>query len=399
MLSLFDNFERTDASPAGHGEDSFHFLNRAASAYWGAIRDELERWFQAYPSSHAADLRNRFRSRRPDQHWAAWWELYLFRVFTALSFSVEVHPDVAAGPAHPDFRVDAEQSFYVEATTVFSGIVEEGRHGERESWILDSLDEGKSDNFFVGVRFDTVGKERPSTREVVAPVERWLEGLDPDVVAASMKAGQRPPIHSFAFRDWQIRLEAFPIRPEVRGDPDHRLVGMGPMSGGFVNDREMLGKSLDRKKRRHSKVDAPLLVAVLCMSAFLDDLDVEQVLFGSEAMIIDSGELVRKPDGFWRSTRGVSARDVSAVLVGTGIHPPFIATRWPRLWLNPWATRPLEVDLPFPIAAVEAEGLSFTDETRDPHDVLALRSDWPGDPDSRFEAPQPSTRDEQPATR
>jgi hypothetical protein len=387
VSSLFDGLERTNASPAKHGEDSFHFLNRAASTYWRTIREELEQWFQTYPSTHRADLRSRFRSRRPDQHWAAWWELYLFRVFTALGFSVEVHPDVATGPGRPDFRVDAEENFYVEATTVFSGVVEEGRHGERESWILNALDEGRSDNFFVGVRFDTVGQERPSTREVVRPVEKWLRGLDPDVVAASMKAGARPPIHPFAFRDWRIRLEAFPIRPEARGDPDHRLVGVGPMSGGYVNDREILGKALERKKRRHSKVDSPLVVAVLGMSTFLDDLDVEQALFGSEAVVIDSGQLVRKPDGFWRGTRGASARDVSAALVGTAIHPPFVTTRWPRLWLNPWATRPLDVEVPFPKATVEAERLSFTDETHPPHEVLALPSDWPGDSNSRFELP------------
>jgi hypothetical protein len=334
-------------------------------------------------------FRNRFRSRRPDQHWGAWWELYLFRVFTALGFSVEVHPEVAAGPGRPDFGVDMAERFYVEATTVFSGIVEEGRHGERESWILDALDEGKSDNFFVGVRFDTVGKERPRTREVVKPVEEWLEGLDPDVVATSMIAGRRPPVQPFAFRDWRIRLEAFPIRTEARGDPDHRLVGMGPMSGGFVNDRAMLGKALARKKQRHSKVDAPLIVAVLGMSPFLDDLDIEQALFGSEAVVIDSGQLVRKPDGFWRGTRGASAKDVSAVLVGTAIRPPFVTRGWPRLWLNPWASRPLEVELPFPRAAVKAEGLAFTDETRSANEVLGLPSDWPGDPESRFDPPRP----------
>jgi len=387
MSPLFDEFERADASPAKYGEDSFHFLNRAAGPFWSAVRDELERWFQVYPPAHAADLRNRFRSRRPDQHWAAWWELYLFRVFTALGFEVEVHPEVANGPGRPDFRIRGEQTFYVEATTVFSGIVEDGRHGERESWILYALNEAKSANFFVWVHFENVGAERPRIREVVAPVEEWLESLDPEVVAASMNTGQRPPMRSFGFRDWRIRLEALPKRADARGDPDHRLVGAGPMSVGFVNDREMLGKALDRKRRRHSKVDAPLILAVLGMSPVLDEEDVGQALFGSEAVVIDSGQLIRRADGFWRTTRGPSARDVSAVLVGAAINPWSITLRWPRLWLNPWANRTLQEDLPFPSAHVEAERLVLTDEKRPPHEVLGLPPDWPGDPASRFDAP------------
>ena len=384
-MTLFDQFERTDASPAKHGEDSFHLLNRAASPFWETIREELERWFQAYPAAHAADLRNRFRNRRPDQHWSAWWELYLFSVFTALGFPVEVHPEIVDEPGRPDFRIDAEQTFYLEATTVFSGIVEEGRHRERESWILDALNEGKSANFFVWVEFETVGTERPGIREVVAPVEEWLQRLDPDEVAASVDEGQRPPARSFAFRDWRIRLDALPIRPEARGDPDHRLVGAGPMSSGVVNDRERLRKALDRKKRRHSKVEAPLILAVLGMSTFLEEEDVGQVLFGNEAVVIDTGQLIRKPDGFWRSTHGASAREISAVLVGAAINPWSITKRWPRLWLNPWANRPIEADrIPFPQARVDDERLVHIEEKGAADEILGLPRDWPGDPKARF---------------
>jgi hypothetical protein len=386
VSSLFEELERTDASPATYGEDSFHFLNRAAGPFWSAVRGELDRWFQTYPASQAADLRNRFRSRRPDQHWAAWWELYLFRVFIALGFDVEVHPEVAMTSGRPDFRLHGEQTFYVEATTVFSGIVEDDRHGERESWILDALNEAKSANFFVWIHFDEVGMERPRIREVAAPVEEWLESLDPDVVEATVNAGRRPPERSFAFRDWRIRLKALAKRTEARGNPAHRLVGVGPMSVGFVNDREMLGKALDRKRKRHSKVDAPLLLALLGMSPALDEEDVAQALFGSEAVVIDTGQLIRKPDGFWRTTRGAGATDVSAVLVGSAINPWSIAQRWPRLWVNPWASRVMEEDLPFPRAHVEGERLVLCDEKQTPHDVLDLAPDWPGDPASRFGA-------------
>jgi hypothetical protein len=383
--SLFDDFERTNPAPAKHSEDSFSFLNRAAGSFWANVRDELERWFDGYPAAHEADLRQRFRSRRPDQHWGAWWELYLFRVLTALGFEVDVHPEIAGSPAHPDFRIRREGTLYLEATTVFSGIVDEGRHAQREGWILDALNEGKSDNFFVWVHMDEVGMERPTVREVVGPVEEWLNGLDPDVIEASRNAGGALPARIFPFRDWRVRLEALPKRPEGRGKHAHRLVGVGPMSIGFVNDREMIGKALDRKRRRHSKVDAPLILAVLGMSPALDQEDVGQALFGSEAMEIDTGQLIRKPDGFWRGARGASATGVSAVLIGSDIQPWFALRTWPRLWMNPWATQPLATDLPFPRASVQAERLVFSEATQPPHEVLGLPAGWPGDPSVVFD--------------
>lgn len=386
VSSLFDDIERSDPSPAAYSEDSFSFLNRAAGPVCANVRDELGRWFDEYPAVHSADLRNRFRSPRPDQHWAAWWELYLFRVFSALAFAVHVHPEIPGQSTHPDFRLEREKSIYMEATTVFSGIVEEGRHDEREAWILDALNQGQSANFFVWIEFDRVGLERPAVREVVAPVEQWLERLDPAAVDAARNAGAPLPMRTFTFRDWRIRLRALPKRPESRGNPRHRLVGVGPASVGFVNDREMIGKALDRKKRQHSKVDAALIVAVLGMSPALDQEDVGQALFGSEAVEVASGRLVRKPDGFWRGPRGPSASGVSAVLIGSAIQPWSASRTWPRLWLNPWARQPLTIDFPFPAARVEDERLTFTDEKLRPHQVLGLRPDWPGDPESRSES-------------
>ncbi len=80
-MRLFDDINRSDSSPAAYTEDSYGFLNRVAGDVWQRIRETLEEWFAAYPREHAADLRGRFRSRRPGAHEGAWWELYLYRLF------------------------------------------------------------------------------------------------------------------------------------------------------------------------------------------------------------------------------------------------------------------------------------------------------------------------------
>jgi hypothetical protein len=385
MLRLFDDVVRSDGSPKKASEDSFAFLNRAAGPFWTAIRDELERWFADYPASHASDLRSRFRKRTPDQHWGAWWELYLLRLSSCMGFAVEVHPDIPETSTHPDFRLRRGQgTVYVEATTVFSGIVEEGRNAEREAWMIDALNEVESTDFVVWLHFDQVGLERPRVREVTAPIEEWLTTLDADKADSVRRAGGPLSTRTFLFRDWRVRLEALPRRRERRGQPADPFVGIGPMSIGFVNDRHRIGRALDKKKRQ-ARVDSdPVVLAVMGMSPVLDQEDVGQALFGSEAIEIATGRLIRQPNGFWRSRRGASGTGVSGVLVGSAIHPWLIAKDLPRLWLNPWAAKPLDMELPLPLAIVEDEQLVFTEATQPPHKVFGLPSDWPGDPDSRF---------------
>jgi len=121
-LTLFTKRQRSDPTPCHPGEDSFSFLDRVDQVFWGRVRDELELWFDEYPEKESPDLLSRFRSNEPAQHYAAWWELYLFRLFRRLGFPVEVHPDLPDSTTHPDFRIGLDgESFLLEATTTFRG--------------------------------------------------------------------------------------------------------------------------------------------------------------------------------------------------------------------------------------------------------------------------------------
>src|SRR4051794_32827988 len=92
-LKLFSDGPRTNPGPATHSEADFAFLDRVAQPYWERVRGELEAWFAAYPRNETGrDLRSRFRKADPAQHCAAWWELYLHRLFTLAGYDAEPHP-------------------------------------------------------------------------------------------------------------------------------------------------------------------------------------------------------------------------------------------------------------------------------------------------------------------
>lgn len=143
------------------------------------------------------------------------------------------------------------------------------------------------------------------------------------------------------------------VKPESRGKPDHRVLGFGPVIAGYVNDVDMLERTLERKRRRYGKPDEPLVFAVLLMSP-ADNEDIEGALLGRIAWQFDpedpdaEGSWVRQRNGFWMKGAQARGTRVSTVITGTSLMPWNVATTWPRLWPNPWAVRPLSSALPFP---------------------------------------------------
>jgi hypothetical protein len=186
---LFDDTERNNSSPALHTEDSFSFLNRNSGPVWTRIRTELETWYGDFPDADG-DLRARFRDRTPAQHFGAWWELYLHRIFSRVGFNVEVHPGLEGSSDRPDFHVsDDNCAFYVEALTVFSGIAGEGRHGPRESEVLEAIEGLEGGIWFLQVNFDRVGGSSPRRAVLRRRLASWLSELDPDVVETETERG------------------------------------------------------------------------------------------------------------------------------------------------------------------------------------------------------------------
>lgn len=385
--TLFDQFERTDGAPCRHQEDSFAFRNRVDQPYWDRVRAELEKWYAAYPDEPPYPLRTRFRKRKEAQHFGAWWELYLHHLFECLGFEVEVEPEVGTGK--PDFRMIRDsKSFLLEATTSSSGIVDEDRRPEQEAAILDAINKVRNTDFYLSLSIERVGTQQPSVRSIVNPIEQWLEGLDPDAETAESER-----ILVITPHGWELHFGATALSADGRGMADHRPLGIGPMTVGYVNDRQRLAGALQRKRSSYQP-DEPLVIAVLTRSSGTMDLeDVESALLGPVVYPIDPegrglGERYRQRGGFWMRSDGPTSTRVSAVLTANNLVPETIARVWPRLWPNPWAARPLEHDLPFPVGAASQQGtFEYTEADGGPNVLLGLPADWPGPERQEFSKP------------
>lgn len=310
----------------------------------------------------------------------------LHHLFTRLEYAIAVHPDVPDSARQPDFELSrGAERLYVEAAVVFSGVVDEQRDAIREGWIMDAVNRGTSSNFHVRIEFEHVGERRPRDRDIYRPVEDWLAALDPDEVSTEYSETGELPAKAITVDDWRLRFEAIPVKPGARGDKDSgRLLGMGPVSGGFVDDKEQLRDTLKRKRGRYGTPEIPLVVAVNCASSCMKNEDIASALYGSIAVqyqvdVPGTAKTVRLRDGTWISESGPRGQRMSAVLSAVQLHPWTAVRATPQLWHNPSARVPLDAAWPLTTWRCSEQGLVSNDDREvDMADLLNLPAGWPG---------------------
>lgn len=381
--SLFDQFERTDSSPMEHGGNVFDFYNRVARPDWAQVRDVLEKWYSYYPDTDG-DLRGRFQSDREEQHLGAWWELYIFTFYRKLGYQIAVHPELPNGASQrPDFLVTRDgTSMYVECKMML-----ETAMTPNEADVLNATDKVRHPDFLLELEIEQVGGQKPGMREVRAKLEAWLNTLNADDIIRDMERGEQPPTLPVPSGDWLLSYAALPVKPEHRGE-NGRMLGMYMSSPGWQDNVGRIRKSVQDKGRKYSKLDAPLpyplVVALNATTVFVDDEEIDRVLYGSlwSTYNPQTRQLVRGfgrlPDGYWREKPARGTR-VAAVMMGLNINPYRVATATPRMWVNPWAAMPVRTTHSLATTTVtgEEKEIQRTKGDLNIRDLFGLPEGWP----------------------
>ena len=395
QTSLFDVVQRVNPQPASHEESTFQFLNRVVGPFWDRVRALVDEWYQRIPLGQRGDLKRRFQSKDSLSTLAAFWEIYLHESLLRHGFEVTVHPEVPGTGRSPDFLAESdESSFYVEATCYFDkdrSIAEDRRRAR----VYDAINQLWNPNFHVWIDVEAEGEASPPGAPLRSALDRWLTSLDPDEVSASHDPGNMFDLPSFTWErsGWSISFWAIPIKPEARGRPDSKLIGVyGSAEAKLIDDKTPIRTRLGAKSKRYGHLDRPFVIALSCHTMFVDHISIVDALYGDEAVQFGhdaNGEVVtrdiRHPNGFWRGPDGARNRRVSAILIGRNITPWTVTERAPVLWHHPFANRPLDTELVYPSQRldlqqsliVEAEG------TRSMHQFFDLEPEWPG-PEEAF---------------
>jgi hypothetical protein len=387
--SLFSSGVRIYDGPRSYSESDYSFLDRSVGTVPERVRGVLDEWYRELPTEAQESVGNRFRSWDPGQHLGALWELYLHAALFRLDYDIDL--DIGSedpGFRRPDFLVSnhAESAFYLEATAVLGAEVL-GDHSSRSrtAALKEAINRVNAPGFFVLVDVVSCGQGTPGRRQVTNPLQRWLDGQDPDVVLAAYEAGGELPQTRLRFDGWEVRCTATPVSTEHRDDPDHHVLGSYSEGMAILDDAKPLRRNLKHKAGHYGRLDRPYVVAVLCAGDFADDRDVADALLGSTAIryhpMTGGVHAVREPDGFWHGPKGAQNRGVSAVITAAQLSASAITTTEPTVWLNPWASRALATSLPWRTHRISEDGdIETIDPTRTAAQLFHLDPRWPIDP-------------------
>jgi hypothetical protein len=384
-VRVFDDFLRTDATPARHGEGWFEFLNRSASAYFGLVRDLVEDWFSHLPPEHQDSLRGALRA--DDQPSAsAFWELYLHEAYRRSGFEIEIHPEIPGRSTRPDFLLtQGDESFYLEAVSV--GRASEGVAEDRRlDQVHRVLAEMKVEDFGLALSTYTIGPRPLATRRLRNALRTWLGELDPDQVTAaalsSPHAGfDRLPKFSWDDNGWSLVFHAIPRGEWARGMPKSALGVMGPGEATIVDNVTGIRRVLSSKRSKYGPLDAALVIAVQSNTVYpTRDYEVENALYGVSShrpaeRAQGAGHLFE--EGFWFGHTGWRNADVPQILTIYGLVPWSVTKVQPRCWSTPEPeiVLPIQLDWLAPMI-VEAESLPGDATPMAAH--FGLAEDWPG---------------------
>lgn len=390
---LFPDRERSDPTVSRASETFYGFLQRVDDPAFGRVRDVLNRWFERFDSSQeseaATDLRRRIEAKQRGQFEAAFWELYLHETFSRLDFEIVAHPLSERG-TRPDFELRRKvgEHFYLEAVMPTPGLFSHDESVSVET-VTEYVTDAFHPDFLLQVRHVIAGKQMPRKTAVQESVLAWLDGLDWDQLWSGDLSSSEHPEEEIRVGDgWQIGLTALPSPPEIRGGKKHPMILSYQGTFGYP---DALGPAilpnLYEKANKYGDLDAPLVIGLWVKEAMASQDTAALALFGSWFSLEDGKQKTgldlrqEEPESLWSPTAKHRGR-ASAVLATNSFDfgLPSISRSLPWLWPNPWADRPLDVELPFACSEVSGDEAAVVNRaaTITASELFDLPEDWPG---------------------
>jgi len=278
---------------------------------------------------------------------------------------------------------------YVEAIAPAASTADQGA-ANRQAVLLDVLNEVHDTNFLLGIVDMEEGSNPPRSVALRSEVRLWLRTLDPDdLLPDSSDLG---PKYTWRWHDWEVTVQAIPIRPEFRGSPPARSIGFyGHHPVTWINHSPTIKKALSAKHHAYGRdLGAPFVIALGTYFFDRDRWHSTNALYGQEAIEVSetsegesTSRTVRRPDGYFGTPPRWRNRNVSGVLIVNQLAPEYVQRAETTLWKHPHPDRPLPPGVEFPGSTVELEANQFRDTpaATSPSEFFGLPEPWPpGDP-------------------
>ena len=278
-----------------------------------------------------------------DHHFSVRLELYLHQFFKERDWKIEIEPDLPGTPNHPDFYLhQGGNQILVEAKTLLDSHAV-AQQDTRLYTLADELTKKLNRTVLIHPYFD-LPSSLPN-RHIAADIEKRASGTE-------------------LFHEFRIAGEhqGQPYELEVTILFDHKLTpnqGVGAMVGQVheANTGQRMREEIINKASKYGEMNTPFVVALWPQTNLYipgpseDDL---VALRGDEVWILKplgGGSTSFEPNGVFSLKRSDSTHRYSHVsAVATyqfkyDVEPPHTGRSTLRVYHNPWAERPLDLDV------------------------------------------------------
>jgi hypothetical protein len=207
---IFDNKERTDLNFANHLDDVFDFYDRSAKPEFAKVRGIINQWFTYYPQSEKSELKIRFKKAFSP----AFFELFIYQLFTKQGFTLTPHPQVQGTNKAPDFLAEkGNLSFYIEAKEATDVSDAEAASRKMINAIYDSLSKLIIPNYWLTIKELKIrSTAQPSSKKIVNALKRQLPSYISNIAAENLEISQWGYVNPLVINrdDVKLVISVFP---------------------------------------------------------------------------------------------------------------------------------------------------------------------------------------------
>ncbi|WP_148308148.1 hypothetical protein [Actinoplanes friuliensis] len=331
--------------PMGGAEPEVNFFLQSTREIAVAARTNVNLWYSRI-SDPTLSLLKRLRDDNSNVHRSALDELFVNELLRRQFWRIEYEEELGA----PDFRLYDTDSYLagLEVLSLFGRSDWEAEHYQHAR-IADELNRRLvADRWFI--HFEIIHLDRePPIRKLADWVQRTTRALAAEKI--SVMHDEPIPPATFASEGVLLKFDFIPRTSTGELSAD-RIVGMGALTGGFVNSGRRLKVALTGKAgSKYKLLGGPYAPCVVLHDFFCSDEQVLDALYGTEQIELASMKWQRASNGlFGLGKNGGKNQRVSCVYVVKNWLPwapdevtisrfdnPFCAAEYPEPILQPQA--------------------------------------------------------------
>jgi len=350
----------------------------------------LEGWFKHYPAAHRLDLVRRFRSKKQKQHNGAFWELYLHELFHKMGYDVQIHPTLEGIHTHPDFLLTRDGAAFAVVEARLAGLQTDQMTSalRLQNELHDALDTVHSPNFFLTVEKIKTAPTRPTFKDLIERIEKWLGTLNPDLPTEVFLNGRDASTRfKWEHEGWYVSLKVIPKSHSYRGCQGGRSVGIIHSDFQWVDTKGQLRQALAEKANKYGKLNLPFLIAINYLGICCNREDWLDALYGEQTadICLDKNgvprqRFFRNNDGFWIYKDAPRHTSNSAILAVYGLNTWSMGAHSVEVYQHYAADYAIDLSGDLPCWSFSSSKNEMVKrDGRSSAEILGIPKEWPGE--------------------